>query len=263
MDTSVPPTDDAASDTGSPDAAPGTDAGPMDRDRDGLDDAFEDRVAYEALPFVSLDPTDGCQLAAIIYRVRPHPMDAALLSVMWVALFERDCGGIGGIGGHVGDNEGFAATVDPRVPGPEGILAVRAIAHRGTACHRETTCGRCPGLDACSFGDRRGVRYPVVYLSKNKHGGYTSTSACNGACFLVDNCVLAPTPFEPPMINVGEPGAPLVSDLTAAGLVTAAAGWTEMSVFGYDPWGPNDFGSAGNVAGQLMDADFVTPACSL
>ncbi|MCC7535507.1 MAG: hypothetical protein IT379_04815 [Deltaproteobacteria bacterium] len=253
IDSGPGPTDTGPTDAGT------ADAGPIDRDRDGLDDAFEDRAAAEYLPFLSMDPTDGCPRATAIFRARPHPDDATLLYVEYVLLFERDCGALG----HVGDNEGFGVTVDPSVPGAEGILAVRAISHRGTACHSATTCGRstCGGVDGCAFGTRRGVRYPVVFFSAGKHGGYMSEDACDGACILTNYCVLADLPFEPALLNVGEPDAPLVSDLTAAGAITSAGGWREMDLFGYDPWGGDDFGGAGNVAAQLMDPELVPPTC--
>ena len=48
-------------------------------------------------------------MSIIVYRVRPHPDDSALIHVIVDRLFERDCGA----GGHVGDNEVFGMTVDP------------------------------------------------------------------------------------------------------------------------------------------------------
>ena len=67
----------------------------------------------------------------------------------------------------------------------------------------------------------------------------------------------APTPTAPAFVNAGEPGHPLVHDLTIDGFVTPANGFTAPELQNYDPWGGKDFGGAGNVAGDLGDASFV------
>ncbi|MFO0724442.1 MAG: hypothetical protein U1E65_11700 [Myxococcota bacterium] len=243
----------------SPDAQALTDAGPrLDLDHDGLDDAEEARLLHDYLPFLSIDPGDRCPRSAILYRLRPHPMDAQLLHAIVVVLFERDCGA----GGHVGDDEVFGMTIDPRLPPPDGIVALRAIAHQSTACQHISDCGRCPGMTGCTTARRGGLLYPVVFYSTGKHGSYMSEMACDGACFLTNYCSLAPGPAEPPLLNAGEPTAPLTHDLTASGIVTSTAGWTEAALFGYDPWGGSDFGGAGNVASDLADDAFLTAACT-
>jgi hypothetical protein len=218
------------------------------------------RIMSAYLPFLSIDPTDECPLSAIVFRLRPHPMSAARMHAIVDLLYEDDCGA----GGHPGDNEVFGMTIDPATPPPAGILAIRAISHQNTACEGMSNCGPCPGtsLDACMAGMRDGVPFPVVFYSKNKHGAYVDEGTCDGACFLTNYCTLAPTPTVPPMVNAGEPDMPLTNDLTAAGLITMANGWTDMSMFGYDPWGPSDFGSAGSVRGDLTDDAFLTPACA-
>jgi hypothetical protein len=212
------------------------------------------------LPFISLDPGDGCPRSGIVYRLWPHPSAPALVQVIAVILYEDDCGAAG----HVGDNEGFGLTIDPAVAAPAGILSVRAIAHRDTACEATTTCGPCGGQDACTTATRNGQAYPVVFASKDKHGNYVFESGwggCDGACFLTNWCTQNSTPLDPPLVNVGEPAHPLVRDLTAAGFIDAAHGWTEADLMHYDPWGDADFGGAGNVKSQLVDTSFVTPTC--
>lgn len=241
------------------DAAPGVDAAPplVDEDGDGLDDALEARLAADYLPYLSLHPSDGCPLGGIVYRLRPHPGDAAKIHVIYVHLFERDCG----LNGHVGDDEVFAMTIDPAAPPPAGIVAIKAISHQGTLCERTSQCGACPGLSACDTALVEGVAWPVVYTSKDKHATYARKSSCGfGTCF--DTCELNPTRAVPPLVNAGEPDAPLVNDLTTQGFITAANGWTEPSLMNFDPWDPTkDFGSAGNVRGDLTDPEFDTPAC--
>jgi hypothetical protein len=142
---------------------------------------------------------------------------------------------------------------------------MKAISHQGTPCERDSTCGRCPGLSACETladASRGGVAWPAVWPSKDKHGSYVSRGAsCSafGTCF--DSCEDATSPTVPQIVNAGEPGHPLTHDLTAAGLITAANGWKNQELFGFDPWSNQSFGGAGNVTGDLTDPAFVTPAC--
>lgn len=232
---------------------------PIDLDQDGLDDAYERQIFEEYLPFLSVDPGDRCPRAAIVYRLRVHPADATKLHLITDLLFERDCGA----GGHAGDNEVFGATIDPLLPAPEGLIAIRAISHQNTACEHISECGRCPRLTACSTAQKNGAPFPIVFYSTGKHGAYMSEDACDRACFITNFCEVAPASFTAPSINAGEPNAPLVRDLTAAGIITSTAGWTEMELFHYDPWGPEDFGGAGSVAEDLIDDAFLTPACTL
>jgi hypothetical protein len=221
-----------------------------DRDGDGLADAFEARVASDYLPHLSLHPQDGCPLGGLVYRVRPHPEHAERIHLTYVHFFEKDCG----LSGHIGDWEGFGVTVDPTRPPPAGILAIRAVSHRHTVCERASECatdrrGSCAGLHACQL--IRGV--PAVFSSQDKHASYVSEGACGDfTCF--DSCAVAPRPHRPPMINAGEPGRPLVSDLTADGFVNAEHGWTESELFHLDPW-------SSTMTDDLTDAELVPPTC--
>jgi hypothetical protein len=236
--------------------AGGSGGGAMaDLDGDGLDDGVEADIAATYLPFLSLDPGDGCPLRGIVYRVTPHAADPAMLHVIYDNLFETDCG----TGGHVGDNEVFAITVDPTEPPAQGIKAMKAIGHQNTACQQITECGVCPGLDACDTQTVNGAALPVIYFSDGKHASYAQK------CTIVnclDACTLAPTTSAAPMVNAGEPAAHLTENLTTNGFITAENGWTEAELMNYNPWDPaTDFGGAGNVAGDLVDPAFDTPAC--
>jgi len=235
------------------------DAGPLDSDDDGLDDATETRIAHDYLPFISIHPSDGCPLAGALYRLRRHPLSPATrLHMTVVLMYQRDCGALG----HSGDDEVFGLTIDPSRPAPAGILAVRAIAHQGTACQHVSDCGSCPGLSACTTAMKNGAPYPVVFASKDKHGNYMSLRECNGACFFTNTCELAPQSSNLPMQNAGEPTAPMTRDLTIEGFITSALGWTDLSLFHFDPWGNTNFGGAGNVTDDLGDPSFLTPACN-
>lgn len=228
----------------------------VDFDLDGLDDAFEQQIATSYLPFLSLSPDDGCTTLGIVYRLRPHPLDPARIHVVYDLLYDTDCGSAG----HPGDNEVFAMTADPAVPPPAGILTLKAIAHQDTLCDNATECG-CGSLDPCTTQVWQGADWPVVFASVDKHGNYLSEDVCDGACFFTSTCDLATVPPAPVLVNAGEPDAPLTNDLTAAGLITAANGWTNAELMNYDPWGSADFGDAGNVADDLVDPDFDTPLC--
>lgn len=249
-------TDGGGLDAGRADAG-GTDAGGRvgDLDRDGLDDAWELEVATRYLPALSLHPQDRCPLGGLVFRLRPHPMDpdGGLLAITWTHLFERDCG----LTSHVGDNEAFGATIDPTLPADQGLLVLRAVAHQATVCSRTSTCGRCAGMTPCERATP--TSSPRLYSSRDKHAGYVSLSAC-GTLTCLDTCAPG-LRTGVPQVNAGEPGAPLTRDLTDAGFITAANGWTERSLFNFDPWGTLNFGRAGNVKGDLEDPAFLTPAC--
>ncbi len=228
----------------------------VDDDHDGLDDAFEQRLAEAYLPVIAVDPNDNCPLGGFIVRVRPHPTDPSLVHILYDHLYQADCG----INGHSGDDEVFAITVDPAKPAPAGITAMKAISHQGTACEKDTTCGVCNGLNSCD-GEPDGGKRPVLYASKDKHGSYARLTDCNPFTTCLDTCSFNDV-RNLPIVNVGEPDAHFVEDLTDAGFITTANGWTEMSLFHFNPWQPGAvFGGAGVVADDLVDPSFDTAAC--
>jgi hypothetical protein len=233
-------------------------ADPKDNDQDGLDDAQELAWAQSYLPYLSISPQDKCPTGGILARISPHPGDPKLLHILYDVLYDQDCG----LGGHAGDDEVFAVTVNPQKPAPDGIVAMIAISHQGTPCERTSSCGRCTGQTACATLMKGGAAWPAVWPARDKHGNYVNrTNSCTtfGTCF--DACDDNSAPAAPPIVNAGEPGHPLVHDLTDEGFITAANGWKNMQLFHYDPWGGTDFGGAGNVAGDLVDPAFDTPAC--
>jgi hypothetical protein len=225
-----------------------------DGDGDGIDDAQEKVYADTYLPYLSIHPSDGCATHGIAYRVAPHPKEPSRV-MMWIdVLYNDDCG----TGGHAGDDEMFGVVIDPTRPAPAGILAVRAISHQGTPCEHTTTCGSCPGMSACATGMRDGKAYPAVFPSKDKHGNYVDMATCSGS-FVCDfgGCASNPTPDATSKVNVGEPGHPLVHDLTDQGFVTAANGWSHAELLHFDPWKAGKFGGAGDVSKDFVDVAFV------
>lgn len=232
----------------------------VDLDHDGLDDAYETVVARDYLPYLSVSPDDGCPLDGLVARVRRHPGDPTKLLIVYSHLFEHDCG----LTGHVGDNEAFGIAIDPARPAPDGILAIRTASHQNTPCERVSECSTCPGdgRPACDRVSSGGAQWPVLYASRDKHGQYATMDQCPllGTC--LDVCELAGTRAQPPVVNVGEPTAPLVTDLTAQGFITGANGWSEPALMNVDPWNvTEDFGSAGNIADDLVDPTFTPAAC--
>ncbi|MCC6332538.1 MAG: hypothetical protein IT380_00960 [Myxococcales bacterium] len=258
------PGDAGVSDAGAQDGGAVQDAGAgdggatdggLDQDGDGLPDDFEAALAAGYFPYLSLAPDDACPLGGIVYRVHPHPDDPTLVRLFFAHLYERDCG----LNGHVGDNEDFGVTVDPSLPPPQGFKTLKAIGHQGTICQQVTSCGRCGGLTGCEYTD---AGLPILYVSKNKHAGYVERSRCNPVTACLDTCAFNPVPRVPPMVNAGEPGRPLVRELTDEGFITVDGGWTEPSVFHFDPWDAGAmFGTVSGLAGRLVDPQFVPPAC--
>jgi hypothetical protein len=226
----------------------------VDKDGDGFDDAQELWWAAEYFPYLSIHPSDGCARHGVLFRLSPHPKDSSKIAIWYDVLYETDCGA----NGHTGDNEAFGVIADPKKQGSQGILAVRAISHQSTPCERITTCGTCNGMSACDTAMRNGMSYPVLYPSKNKHGGYVKKSSCdlNIVCDF-GGCALSSSPDAPSFVNAGEPGKPLTNDLTDNGFITAMNGWTKMELFHFDPWKAGDFGSAGDVSKDLVDPAFV------
>jgi hypothetical protein len=253
--TSALPADPPAPDTTVP-ADTGAPPERLDLDEDGLDDGEEQRIAEDYLPFLSLAPDDACPTMGIVYHAAIHPLDPTKIHITYVMLYDVDCGA----DGHVGDDEVFALTIDPAIAAPRGILAMRAIAHQDTPCGHDTLCGCAgSGLPPCETLPLAGEPWPVVYASRDKHGNYLFDADCDGSCFFTNECEPAASSPVPMLVNAGEPQRQLIGDLTAAGLITAANGWTSAGLFDFDPWGPDDFGSAGNIASDLTDPAFDTP----
>jgi hypothetical protein len=232
---------------------------PTDDDQDGLDDAEELTWAQAYVPYLSLSPQDNCPVGGLLVRVSPHAGNSALLHIIYDFLYDQDCG----LGGHAGDDEVFAVTVNPLLPAPDGIVAMIAISHQNTPCQRTSQCGRCAGQAACATLMKGGVAWPAVWPARDKHGNYVDPStSCTALATCFDSCDDNSAPAMPPVVNAGEPGHPLVHDLTDHGFITTANGWKNMQLFHYDPWGGTNFGGAGNVAADLVDPSFDTPACN-
>ncbi|HEX3596462.1 MAG TPA: hypothetical protein VHU80_15235 [Polyangiaceae bacterium] len=233
-----------------------TPAEPCDQDGDGIDDATEQTLAETYFPYFSLDPREDCGRHGVLFRASPHPDDPTKVALWYVVLFEHDCG-LRGLGAHVGDDEVFGELVDPKIPAPAGILAIRAISHQNTTCERVTTCGTLPDCEPCDTRERAGKPYPVVYSSFHKHGNYAKGASCNAWLCDFHGCGTSAAPDQPAFVNAGEPAHPLARDLTAAGFITRQRGWTEPALLHFDPWSSEKFGGAGDVTDDLEDETFL------
>lgn len=253
-----PPAGDDAPDPDAPIAIDAP-AAIVDNDQDGLDDAVELQLATDYLPFVSLDPGDGCTRDGFAVRVRKHPADPTKILIIYDHLFETDCG----FNGHTGDDEVFGISVDPSLPAPMGILAIRAVSHQNTPCERDTQCSTCSNdsRPKCDLAMADGALWPVVYASKDKHGQYATLAQCPVLGTCLDTCTLNPVRRLAPIANVGEPAHPLITNLTTQGFVNAANGWTKPELMNVNPWAPGDFGGAGSIAADLVDPAFEAAIC--
>jgi hypothetical protein len=226
----------------------------VDVDGDDLDDALEKEVAELNFPKLLLADGEECGTPhGVVYRVRRHPDDPRRLAVTYVVLYAADCGELNG---HTGDAETFAITVDlDAEPGASATVSVAAWAHAGTICGSTSSCTTEAATAAC--GEPAARSSPpeiVIYASRNKHAEYLSTDTCADNCF--DECSAHGTRIFGPLLNVGEPGHPLVSDLTTQGFVQAADGWP-AELLDFDPWGTAEFAGGGRIDTPL---DRVAPA---
>ena len=183
-------------------------------------------------------------------KKKVHPEAPARLAITYIVLYGRDCGPLNG---HVGDNEGFAVTVDLDArPGPPATVGLVAAAHRHTICESISTCVTAPGTSGCGDGGAQ-IR---LFASRDKHATYLDRETCARNCF--DDCADGPVDPAPFLLDVGQPDAPLATDLTSAltasgaPLVSAAAGW-DFSLSHFNPWSGANFGQAGRVGDQLRD----------
>jgi hypothetical protein len=218
-----------------------------DQDADGIDDDLEREVAERNFPNVQLDVNELCGGPhGVLYHVRRHPANPARLAITYTVLYGIDCGGISG---HVGDAESFAITVDlDAQPGAAATVGVMALAHAGTSCASTSSCetaaatGECatpPGTSASSL--------VTIYSSQNKHANYLSTSTCDDNCF--DQCNPGQRLLGP-LVDVGEPDHPLVTDLTTQAFVQSASGWAD-ELLHFNPWSSAQFSGGGNLARPL------------
>jgi len=190
------------------------------RDRDGLDDRFEQRLIERFQPrfFVSasdcagrpssfapdvVEPTPVSQDGTIYARVFPvqRPGEpGAWIEVQYFHLWARDCGW----NSHLLDVEHVSALVGAASAGaPARAWTARrwyAAAHQATICNASHGA-RAESLDAVERG-------PDVWIARGKHASYLKRGRCRWGCG-TDRCPDTAAMQAGALVNIGERGAPL------------------------------------------------------
>jgi len=128
--------------------------------------------------------------------------------------------------------------------------ATAAWAHAGTACGSASSCAT--GAAMCGCAENAAASSPsevVIYASADKHANYLSQSTCNGNC--LDHCSRG-TRLVGPLLNVGEPDHPMVTDLTTQGFVQSAWGWSD-ALLHFNPWSTAQFSGGGRLDQPLTE----------
>lgn len=217
-----------------------------DLDDDGLTDRWED-LALEALtPRVRFDEEeklfyDPEAVFTAVGRVSPVPENPARIRFHLVIAHARDYGCMG-FGDHDGDSERVLLdleAVDSPSLGDAVLVQAYTAAHECTVSdHSARYTGA--GLEELEFEDDPITETPrwVIYSSRNKHATYITKEICEPVftgCF--ESCgpdrVRDPLLFDlrPLVANVGEPGAPLLEELSALGFPGEEA-WIDQKFCG-------------------------------
>ena len=183
-----------------------------DGDHDGLPDSLEAALLEQFHPTFMISKKDECDLlpaemvsGEVVPRVRvrngtiygqatPHTPNSVELH--YFHLWSHDCGRRG----HPGDVEHVSALIRQEMDGVWKAHYWYAAAHEDTVCDR-SMFARAEELQAIDRG-------PEVWVSAGKHASYFSPELCNGGCG-GDSCRAMRSAPVLPVINLGEPGAPL------------------------------------------------------
>ena len=183
----------------------------IDDDHDGMADSLEAALLEQFRPSFMVS-NDDCDLlpaemisgevvprvfarnGTIYGQATPHTPDGVELH--YFHLWSRDCGRRG----HRGDVEHVSALIRQEEDGAWKAHYWYAAAHEETVCNR-SMFARATELRA----DQEG---PEVWISAGKHASYFSPELCNGGCG-GDSCRTMRRAPVLPVINLGEPGAPL------------------------------------------------------
>jgi hypothetical protein len=229
---------------------------PADRDGDGLDDDVEGQLAIRYLPFLSLAAGDDCPVSGLAVRVTPAATSPFVM-IRYAWLFDRECDNVAreGAGGSI------SLYVNPDLSAASGIIGMRAIAREGTGCQNISTCGQCLGQFTCA--SVQGGPMPAVWAGMDSHALYVDrVESCIQTNQCAATCTDASMSAAPPIVNVGEPGRPLINDLTTQGFITAANGWQSPTLMHYDPWSGLPFGAIAAVSDLLDGLAIDPPSCS-
>ena len=203
-----------------------------DRDRDGLSDRLEQRLAVESMPAIHQFAEDGqvdrCPEPVprpVLFRARPRRTESSVdlehVVITYVLLYSRDCGALG----HEGDAEPFSVFLArDGATARWQVISAQAVAHRGTPFEQVTSGS---GRD--------------IWVSRDKHANFAAFDGCGERD--ADVCSRSgPSAPVAAWLNVGEPGARLSDDLGDVAAVFA----------GREIWGGQRFGGAGTITENLF-----------
>jgi hypothetical protein len=260
----------------------------VDNDADGMDDVLEQKLLNRFMPtFIQFD-NESCPGPAIdgsgdsnlvVCHIYPIPQQyvasnkldsvknkpSALVpkrgltvGLYWyrpfimvnaALLYGKDCGALG----HTADVEGFSFSL--RYVGTDSVAGwmydtvmqnwigakIQTTSHASTPCeHKETK-------DYKSILTPAGV--DTVFASPDKHGNYLTVSGCNTSFICNPGCGGVQAKKNVKAVNIGEPAAPLITDL----------GTVYPAYSGDDPWGTAKFlasqsGDAGTIKDKMVKA---------
>lgn len=220
-----------------------------DDDHDGLADSLETQLLEQFRPSFMVSAEDCDHLPAefapgeqsprvlakngTIYG-QATPNAAGGVELHYFHLWSQDCGRRG----HFGDVEHVSALVGQAADGSWAARYWYAAAHEGTVCDR-CMVARGEHVEAASGG-------PLVWISAGKHASYFAQKACNGGCG-GDSCTEMQLLPALPLVNLGEPGAPL-----------HGAVWTASTVWGLETKMAADFDA--DLLAKLQAAELTGPA---
>lgn len=263
----------------------------IDNDGDGMDDRLEQKLLAQFMPPVIMFSNENCPGPAlngsgdtnlIATRITPYPQQYTRSSVpdsvmvhpvalvgprqlvpglIWhnhfimvhcAVLYGQDCGALG----HSADVEGYHFSLV--YTGPDSAAGwmydtimnrwvgatIQSVGHDATACQQIQT------MPYRSYLAPAGA--DTIYASPNKHANYLTVPGCNSAFICNPNCNSTQIRKITVNVNLGEPTAPLVTDL----------GTLYPAYAGQNPWGTTNFlnGGAGTIAAKMersLTTDFV------
>jgi hypothetical protein len=255
----------------------------IDNDYDGMDDVLEQKLLNTFMPTVVQFNNESCPGPAlngtgdsnlIVCHIYPYPQQytnssnldsvkthpqalvpkhgvvtgliwyAPLIKVNTAVLYGQDCG----LAGHTADVEGFEFSI--KYIGTDSAAGWMydlnmqnwAGAEIQTTSHAGTLCEQVETYPYKSAQNPNGL--DTVYASPDKHGNYLTISGCGASIICNPGCGGTQIKKNVKNINLGEPNAPLVTDL----------GNIYPAYTGNDPWSTTNFlNTQGGNAGAIRD----------
>lgn len=210
-----------------------------DGDEDGLVDAWEQEILERFRPLVRLHPRDRALRdpeSVIAHVARVQKLDDSPLRVrLYVTiLYTRDYGNCG-FHKHPGDTERVVLELDELDDGSLILSRLYLAAHEFSILDHSRRLETDELNQVAYAEDEDGVLRWVVYSAKNKHASYVDDRFCERGALpcLEDDCANydAGSLLLAPVVNAGEPDAPLVESLEDLGYPGEEA-WVEQPFCG-------------------------------